>query len=302
MNYWELGIVKKEIEEIIENFNSKLPIWKIRNTIIDFNKRMYIMGIINATPDSFYSGSRYENINLALKQVRKMIEDGVDIIDIGGESTSPFSTKITVEEEIKRVVPVIRAIRKEFNIPISIDTYKSEVAKEAMKVGADIINDISGSRFDSKMLNIVKENDAFYIIMHIKGTPENMQVNPQYDDVLIEEIDYFNNILSRIKENGINRKKICIDPGIGFGKNDNHNRSIITGIPALKRFGLPILIGASRKSMIGRITDNKNPKDRLSGTIAISTVATLLRANILRVHDVKENRDAVHLMEYLMKR
>jgi dihydropteroate synthase len=302
MNYWELGNVKREIEEIIRNFNAELPVWKIRNNILDFNKRVYIMGIINTTPDSFYSGSRYTKIDSVLKRAKEMIEDGADIIDIGGESTSPFSKRVSVEEEMDRVIPIIERIRKEFSIPISIDTYKSKVAEEAVRAGADIINDISASKFDDRMLDVVKENDTYYIAMHIKGTPENMQVDPHYDDVLMEEIEYFDEILSKIEKKGINRKKICIDPGIGFGKNDYHNRSIITGIGALKRFGLPILIGASRKSMIGRITKNKEPKDRLSGTIAISTISTLLGANILRVHDVKENKDAVHLTEYLMNK
>ncbi len=302
MNYWELGDVKREIEMIVKNFNAKLPVWKIRNSILDFNKRVYIMGIINATPDSFYSGSRYTKIDLVLRQTKQMIEDGADIIDIGGESTSPFSKRVSAEEEMDRVIPIIEAIRKESDIPISIDTYKSKVAEEAIKVGADIVNDISASRFDDKMLDIVKENNVYYIAMHIKGTPENMQIDPHYDDVLIEEMEYFDEILSKIEKREIDKSKICIDPGIGFGKNDDHNRSIIIGITALKRFGLPILMGASRKSMIGRITKSKDPKDRLSGTIAINTVATLLGVNILRVHDVKENKDAVRLTEYLMKR
>ncbi len=301
MNYWELPEVKGEIELILENRKKSLPVWKIRDYTIDFNKRVYIMGIINATPDSFFSGSRAKNVDVALKKAKEIIEQGADIIDIGGESTSPFSERVSLQEELDRTLPVIEAIRNEFDIPISIDTYKSVVAKKAIEVGADIINDISASKFDSDMTDVVKQSGAYYIIMHIKGTPENMQKDPKYDDVLIEQIDYFKEILDNLKENGVDTKRVCIDPGIGFGKNDDHNRSLITGIPALKVFGLPILIGASRKSMIGRITQNEDPKDRLSGTIAISSISTLLGVNILRVHDVKENKDAVRLTQYLMK-
>ncbi len=302
MNYWELPDVRMELERILSNISKPLKTWRIRNHELDFNERVQIMGIINVTPDSFFSGSRSKNVESALKMAKKMIEDGADILDVGGESTSPFSKRVSLQEEMDRVMPVIEAIRKEFNVPISVDTYKSEVAEEALKSGADIVNDISGSRFDKRMLDVIKKYDPYYIIMHIKGTPENMQIDPKYEDVLIEQIDYFKEIIETIEKKGIDKTKLCIDPGIGFGKNDDHNRSLITGIGALKSFGLPILLGASRKSMIGRITKNEDPKNRLSGTIAISTIATLLKINILRVHDVKENKDAVRLTEFLMKR
>ncbi len=253
------------------------------------------MGIINVTPDSFYSGSRVTNNveNIA----RKMIDEGASILDIGGESTRPGSEPVSTEEELRRVIPAIKAIRTFSNIPISIDTYKSSVAHEAINAGADIINDISGFNFDPEILDVVKDYKAPYILMHIKGTPKDMQKNPFYDDVVREIYDYFSQKLEILKTKGIDQ--IILDPGIGFGKRYEDNLEIIKNIEKFKEFGLPLLVGHSRKSFIGRLLNKVDPKERLTGTLAVTAYLTLKKVDILRVHDVKENFEVVRVITNL---
>lgn len=252
-----------------------------------------VMGIINVTPDSFYANSRVNELEL-LNRVEQMIKDGVEIIDIGGESTRPGADPVPLEEEIKRVVPAVKMIRKHFDIPISVDTYKAEVAKLSLEEGADIINDISALRMDERMINIVSYYKCPIIIMHMKGTPKTMQQNPQYDNVVGEIIDFFKERIEYLKSYGI--EEIIIDPGIGFGKTLQHNLEILNKIDEFRVLGQPILIGASRKSMIGMILD-KPPEERLNGTLAITAYCTLHNVEIVRVHDVRENVEVVKVIE-----
>jgi dihydropteroate synthase len=252
------------------------------------------MGILNLTPDSFSDGGKFNSLNNALYQTEKMIKEGADIIDIGGESTRPFSEPVTLEEELERVIPVIEKINKEFDTIISIDTYKSRVAEESLKNGAKIINDISGFTMDAEMENVALKYNATSIIMHIKGTPKNMQTDPFYKNVVKEVYDFLDERVKHLKKIGI--KDIIIDPGFGFGKSLDDNYILLNKLTEFKKIGCQILAGVSRKSMIGKVLDI--PIDeRLPGTIALNTIAILNGARIIRVHDVKENYQAVKIIE-----
>lgn len=268
-------------------------------TIYNF-ENMKIMGILNATKDSFYPGSRIEDVENAVKRAIKMIEDGADILDIGGESTRPGSEPVTVEEEIERVAPVIKAIRdRDKDILISVDTYRSETAEAAIKAGADIINDISAMTFDEKMADIAVKYNVPIILMHIKGTPKDMQKNPHYDDVVKEVKDFFQERIDYGTDKGIKRNKMILDPGIGFGKNFNHNMELIRKIDSLLVFDLPILLAVSRKSSIGKALGDVPVEERLEGTIAVSCYAAMKDVDMIRVHDVLENKRAIKMIEVL---
>lgn len=260
--------------------------WK--DFLLDFSKKTYIMGILNVTPDSFSDGGLYFDKSIAIKRAIQMVEDEADIIDIGGESTRPGSEPVTIEEELRRVIPVIEALAKEIRIPISIDTYKSEVAKRALDVGASIINDISGLRFDPEMVRVVSEYKVPVVIMHIKGTPKNMQVNPVYEALIPEIIDYLRASIRLAMNSGIPEDRIIIDPGIGFGKTFDHNLEIINKLREFTFLEKPILIGPSRKAFIGKILGDVPVTDRLEGTAVAVAISIMNGANIIRVHDVKE--------------
>ena len=247
-----------------------------------------IMGVLNITPDSFSDGGKYFSKNSAIKHALKLINEGSDIIDVGGESTRPGASPLTIEEELTRVIPVIKEIRKlSKNILISIDTYKSEVAKEAVKYGANIINDISGLVMDDRMVHIAAELDVPVIIMHLKGTPMDMQVNPTYENLISEITEFLRTQIQYALKNGVKKHNIIIDPGIGFGKTIEHNFKIIANLEKFKKIGFPILIGPSRKSFIGNLL--KLPPDkRLEGTAASIAIGIVNGARIVRVHDVLE--------------
>ena len=253
------------------------------------------MGILNITPDSFSDGGKYFDEDILLQKIIvdavAMEREGADFIDVGGESTRPGSRKISADEEIKRVIPVISEIKKHISIPISIDTYKSEVADEALKTGAVIVNDISGFQFDSKMAEVTKKHNASCILMHIKGTPQNMQINPVYDDLVLEIKEYLCNSISIAKNTGI--EQIIIDPGIGlgFGKTFYHNIEIIKRIGEFKSLGYPILLGLSKKRFINEIYKS-NTEERNVGTLTANVVSIINGANIFRVHNVLENKRA----------
>ncbi len=266
---------------------------------LKFGHKTYVMGILNVTPDSFYDGGRYVSMDVAMRRVERMISEGADIIDVGGESTRPGADPVPLETELERVVPVVKAIRDRFpDILISVDTYKSAVARQALEAGADIVNDISGLQFDPEMARVAAEFGSYVVIMHIKGTPKDMQVNPEYGDVIAEITDYFHRQIDYAVRNGIERGKIILDPGIGFGKRLWHNLRILNEIERFRdEFELPILIGASRKSMIGMVLGNVPPEQRLEGTIAISAYCAMKGVDIVRVHDVKPNVMAVRMVE-----
>jgi len=259
-----------------------------------------IMGILNVTPDSFSDGGKFIHLGKALSQAQYMEKNGADIIDIGGESTRPGAVPVSLEEEINRTIPVIEAIRKISNISISIDTYKSEVAEKALLAGADFINDISGLTFDSRMMEIVKKFDVPVVLMHIKGTPQDMQTNPTYIDVIKDLLKFFSFQIQKTLDFGIKKEQIIIDPGIGFGKQLNDNFILIQRLKEFSELGFPILIGPSRKSFIGLTLDVPS-EDRLEGTLAAVSACILNGASIVRVHDVKEVKRAVIITDKIME-
>jgi dihydropteroate synthase len=260
-----------------------------------------VMGILNVTPDSFYDGGRYKGRAAAVDYALKMVDDGVDVIDVGGESTRPGSLRVSVEEELSRVIPVIRAIVRKSRIPVSIDTMKSEVAEEAIKSGASIVNDVSGLKHDRKMAFVVSALGAGVIIMHMRGTPEDMQVRPRYKDVVREMIKDLKISLKIARSAGVAENKIMIDPGIGFGKTFSHNLDILNRLEEFKELKKPICIGTSRKSFIGKALDIKDPSGRLIGTIATCVVAIMKGADLIRVHDVKEAVKASIMTDIILR-
>ncbi len=258
------------------------------NFSLDFSKRTYIMGILNVTPDSFSDGGLYFKKDKAIKRALQMVNEGADIIDIGGESTRPGADPISIEEELKRILPIIEVLAKKIDIPISIDTYKSEVAEKAIEAGASIVNDISGLRFDKKMPEIISKYKVPVVIMHIKGKPKDMQLNPIYKSLIKEILLYLRRGIKRAIKAGIPEDKIIIDPGIGFGKTFEHNLEIINKLKNFSSLRKPILIGPSRKAFIGKILGDAIPEERLEGTAAVVAISVMHGANIIRVHDVKE--------------
>jgi len=275
---------------------SKQNLIKIGAKEFDLNAKTYVMGILNVTPDSFSDGGKHFSFDLAVKAALKMIEDGADIIDIGGESTRPFSAAVTPEEQIKRIIPIIKEIRKlNSTIPLSVDTRSSKVAEEAVKSGADMINDVSGFEFDNQMLKVVSDSSVPCIICHSKGTPENMQINPIYENCIVDEIyNYLSQKTALAQEHGI--KNIILDPGIGFGKTLEHNLQIIKRIAEFKSIGYPLLVGLSRKTFIQKILDLK-PDETDNATIALNSYLYLQGVNFIRVHDVKAHAQAVKVLE-----
>lgn len=264
---------------------------------IEFGRTM-VMGIINVTPDSFFADSRKQSVLEAVETAKKMIEEGADIIDVGGMSTRPGSDPVDEEEELNRVIPVIRAIRSITDVPISVDTYRWRVALKALEAGADVVNDISGYQFEPDIVKVVSENNSPYVLMHIKGTPKTMQENPHYEDVVKEIKEYFSEKIEHLKEKGVNQ--IVLDPGIGFGKRYEDNLEILRRIDEFKEFKLPILIGASRKSFIGITLGNVPPEERLEGTLAVTAYCTMKGVDIIRVHDVLPNKRVIRMMEAIL--
>ena len=261
-------------------------VWAGHN--FDFSKRTYIMGILNVTPDSFSDGGRYFDHSFAIKKAVQMADDGADIIDIGGESTRPGSDPVSAEEELRRTIPVIEVLSKEISIPISIDTYKSDIARKALDAGATMVNDISGLRFDPEMAATVAEYKVPVVLMHIKGTPKNMQQNPTYSALISDILEYLREGITIARKAGISEDVIIIDPGIGFAKTFEHNLEIINSLNKFTSLGKPVLIGPSRKAFIGKILGNVATEERLEGTAAAVAISIINGANIVRVHDVKE--------------
>lgn len=251
--------------------------------------RALVMGVLNVTPDSFSDGGRFATVGEAIEAALQMVLDGVDIIDVGGESSRPGAKPISVEEELRRILPVVRGIRKRSEIPLSIDTTKADVARAALEVGTDVINDISALRGDQAMPEVVAESDALLVLMHMKGAPQSMQTNPAYEDVVEEVFGFLHERIRVAEAEGIPRDRLWIDPGIGFGKRIDHNVALLRNLNRFTRLGLPILVGLSRKSFLGRLLELP-VEERLEGTLAANAVAIARGAEIIRVHDVKEGR------------
>ena len=261
---------------------------------LDFSNKPLLMGVVNVTPDSFSDGGQYYDAEKAVAHAIKLVEEGVDILDIGGESTRPGATPVSIEEEQARVLPVIVGIRKAgITTPISIDTRNADTMEKVVSAGADIVNDVSALTHDSESLSMVSKLQVPVILMHMQGTPESMQSAPKYDDVVVEIIDYLKGRIEACKAAGIDQKKIMIDPGIGFGKTLENNLNILKNINKFEVLGCPVLLGASRKSFIEKICPNTPPEERLPGSLAVALTALDKYVHILRVHDMKETRQAL---------
>jgi len=264
----------------------------LNDWLLSKKKQSLIMGILNITPDSFSDGGDFFEKNIAIDRALEMVEQGADIIDIGGESTRPFSDSVSLKEEISRVIPVIEGICKESDVCISIDTTKSKVASEALEAGASIINDISAMEIDSLMVDVALKFNCPIVLMHMKGTPKNMQDNPQYQSLISDIKEYLLARIDFVVSKGIDRNKIIIDPGIGFGKTVENNFEIINNLDQFVKMNFPVLLGASRKSFIGASL-NLPEKDRLEGSIAANIIGLQKGAKIFRVHDVVETNRAM---------
>ncbi len=260
-------------------------------------KKPIIMGILNISPDSFYDGGRYNQMGKALEQCARMVQEGADIVDVGAVSTRPGADDVPEAEERKRLAEVLSVLRREFpELPLSVDTYRSEIAAFAADQGADIINDISGGTFDPAIFDVVARNGLGYILMHIKGTPQNMQQNPQYDDVVGEIKSFFIRQSKAYFEAGCKKESLVLDPGFGFGKTLEHNYRILHHLDRFVDMGYPVLAAVSRKSMINKLL-NVKPEAALNGTSVVHSLALLRGASMLRVHDVKEASEVVQLVQ-----
>jgi dihydropteroate synthase len=257
-----------------------------------------IMGILNVTPDSFSDGGKFSDFQTAISQADALIAAGADILDVGGESTRPFAEPVTTEEELRRVIPVIKAIRQKHSIPISIDTSKAAVAREALQAGADIINDIYALKKDPEMITVLRESSVPVIIMHMQGTPSDMQVNPVYQDVVGEIIGFFAERIDWITGHGVDRTRLIIDPGIGFGKNLQHNLSILKHLDSFADvLGVPLLLGHSRKRFLGAITGIPDEEARDLATAVVAALSADKKISIVRVHNVAATRQALLVAE-----
>ena len=258
------------------------------------------MGVLNVTPDSFSDGGEFLDRDRAIEHGLEIAAEGADIIDVGGESTRPGAEPVSVKEELQRVLPVIEKLRDKIDIPISIDTSKSEVASAALDAGASIINDVTAGRGDEKMLPLAATRKAALVLMHMQGEPRTMQKNPQYGDVVREVADFFRQQYARALECGVDPMALAFDPGIGFGKTVDHNLALLKNLERLRVHDRPLVIGVSRKSFVGKLIDSKEVGDRLAPTIAMTSILRERGADVLRVHDVKENVAALRITEVVL--
>lgn len=275
-------------------------IWKVRGQSLDLTHRALLMGIVNVTPDSFSDGGSFLDPLAACTHGLKLVEEGADILDIGGESTRPGSQSVPLEEEIQRVIPVIQRLRHETKALISIDTNKAAVAQAAVNAGADIINDITGLRGDANMPSVVSQSGAGVIIMHMKGTPRTMQDAPAYLDIISEIGDFFRQSVALALSSGVDPMSIALDPGIGFGKTPEHNRQLLVVIGSFTKTGHPILVGTSRKSFLGWLAGSTAMDDRFWPGVATTSLCRERGARIFRVHDVKPHHDALRMTEAIL--
>jgi dihydropteroate synthase len=260
-------------------------------------RRTALMGVLNVTPDSFSDGGKYLEREKAIAHGIRLAEEGADIIDIGGESTRPGARPISVEEESERVIPVVRGLRRALSIPISIDTCKAEVARRALDAGADIINDVSALRVDADMARLASAERVPVILMHMQGTPETMQRRPRYQNVVEEVKEFLRSRVLFAMEQGIDPSRIIVDPGIGFGKELQHNLALLRGLPALAALGRPLLVGVSRKTFIGKLLGGAGPEERMEGSLAAAVLAVAGGAHAIRAHDVRESRRALRVVD-----
>lgn len=274
--------------------------WLIRGTTHDLSRRGLIMGIVNVTPDSFSDGGRFADSGRAVEHALRLVNEGADILDIGGESTRPGAEPVSEAEELRRVLPVIRAVRSQTRALISIDTMKAAVASAALDAGADILNDVTGLRGDPLMLRLAAASDAGLVVMHMIGTPRTMQTAPTYTDVVAEVRGYFEARLAILEKAGIDPRRVVLDPGFGFGKTLEHNLALLRALPSLAPANRPLLVGVSRKSMISGLLNSPDLADRDWPTVALTSGCRELGARILRVHEVRANAEALRMTEAVL--
>jgi dihydropteroate synthase len=293
--------LSEQFDSLLDNYLRSDYKIDCRGKILDLGLRTHIMGVLNVTPDSFSDGGRYVDPGQALLHAREMAAAGADIIDIGGESTRPGALPLTEEEELRRIIPLIERLSGELAVPLSVDTYKSAVAGKALKVGAAIVNDISGLRFSPDMARVVADHGAAVVIMHIKGTPRDMRQDPVYDDVVGEIIAYLEEGIEIAEKAGVDREKTLIDPGIGFGKTLGHNLAILERLDEFRALGRPIVLGTSRKRFIGTVLDIPAPEQRVFGTASTVALGIERGARVLRVHDVAQMAQVARMTDAIIK-
>jgi dihydropteroate synthase len=284
------------LREILRNLSRTHYTIHCRKRTFTLGKRTLLMGVLNVTPDSFSDGGLFFDKEAATARGLKMVEEGADLIDIGGESTRPGSKPLGLDEELRRVIPVIESLAKEMDVPISIDTYKSDVAKKAIEAGAQIINDITGLQLDPSLSQVAAKEDVPLVLMHVRGNPETMQKNIHYESLFSEIIQYLKDSIQRAESAGVDPEKIIIDPGIGFGKTVDDNLLILKNLQEFKILGKPLLLGTSRKSFIGKIL-NADVTERLEGTLSSIVVGVLNGAHIIRCHDVIQAKKAIAIAD-----
>ncbi len=277
-------------------------IWKIGERVFNVSHQGLIMGVLNVTPNSFSDGGDFFALEKAIEHGVKMAAEGADIVDVGGESTRPGAEPIVAGEELRRVIPVIEKLRAKIDVPISIDTSKSEVACAAIQAGASVVNDITGGRGDERMLPLIAETNSALIIMHMQGTPRTMQNQPRYSDVVSEIADFFRQQYARAIGYNIDPMAIAFDPGIGFGKTLDHNLEVLAQLERLRTHDRPIVVGVSRKSFLGKLVNSREIGDRLAPAVALSSLLRCRGADVFRVHDVKENVGALRVTEAILGR
>jgi len=260
------------------------------------------MGVLNVTPDSFSDGGKFFAVEKAIEHGLRMAAEGADIIDVGGESTRPGAESVAAEEELRRVIPVIEKLRAKIEVPISIDTWKADVARAAIDAGAAIVNDVTGGRGDEGMLSLIAETKSAFVIMHMQGIPRTMQNRPQYEDVVSEVADFFRQQYARAIVCNIEPMAIAFDPGIGFGKTLDHNVDLLAQLERLRAHDRPLVIGVSRKSFLAKLANSPEMKDRLAPAIALTSLLRARGADVFRVHDVKENVSALRVTEAILGR
>jgi dihydropteroate synthase len=276
-------------------------LWKIGDRIFDLSRQGLIMGVLNVTPDSFSDGGKFFAEEKAVEHGLKMVAEGAHIIDVGGESTRPGSDAIAAEEELRRVIPVIEQLHRKSEVTISIDTSKAEVARAAVRAGASIVNDITGGRGDSEMMALIAETKSAFIIMHMQGTPQTMQIAPQYRNVVSEVSDFFRQQYARAIVYSIDPMAIAFDPGIGFGKTLKHNLELLAQLDRLRACDRPIVIGVSRKSFLGKLINSAEMSERRAPAVALTSLLRMRGADVLRVHDVKENLNALKVTDAILQ-
>jgi dihydropteroate synthase len=276
--------------------------WRIAGRVVDLSRRGLIMGVLNVTPDSFSDGGKFFTVEKAVEHGLTMVADGAQIIDVGGESTRPGAASVAVEEEVRRVVPVIKELRAKIDVVISIDTSKTQVARAAIAAGASIVNDVTGGRSDKKMMPLIAETKAAFIIIHMQGNPRTMQADPRYVDVVSEVADFFRQQYTRALECRIDPMAIAFDPGIGFGKTLEHNLELLAQLERIRVHERPLVVGVSRKSFLAKLTGSSEMNDRLAPAVALTSLLRTRGADVFRVHDVKENVNALRVMEAIIQK